>query len=95
MEDYVDSWIADLQKNKHTDIDYEPYALSKFPKKGKCKYSPFANGYHRAGTIPIESVLDGGAPGDIARDICLHCGRRFKQTWFVLKKQPREIKPTN
>jgi len=72
-------------------IGFEPFALYKFPKKGKCKNSPFANGFHRVGTIPTESILDGGISGDLCSDICLECGRIFKQKWFVIKNQPREI----
>lgn len=70
----------------------EEIALHKSPKKGKCENSCFANGNHRVGLIPLVSVLDNGAAGDVAIDICLECGKPFpKKSWFVLKNQPRTI----
>jgi len=72
----------------------EKYAIGdKHPKKGKCKNSQFMNGYHRAGTIPMMSLLDGGLSGMSCRDFCLDCGKRFNETWFIVKSQPNAIKP--
>lgn len=72
-------------------MELEKYAINKYPLEGKCKHSCFANGNHRAGTVPIMSLLDGGAPGYVCAVICLECEKRFKQTWFVLRNQPRKI----
>lgn len=68
----------------------EDYAIHRKPIRGKCPSSPFAIGWHRVGTIPTLSLLDGGAPGDTATDICLHCGRMFGRR-FIIRKQPRMI----
>jgi len=69
-------------------------AHSKYPKDGKCKDSCFANGTHRVGNIPVESLLDGGAAGDICYEVCLECGKLFNNSSFVLKNQPRTIGET-
>jgi len=72
-------------------MELEKYAIGdKYPKKGKCKKSVFMNGYHRVGTIPFMSLLDGGLSGESCRDICLDCGKAFKQTWFNAKAQPNK-----
>ena len=72
--------------------EIEDYAVVRFPKKGKCKASPFVKGAHRVGLIPVLSLLDGGAPGDLCEGICLHCGRDFRgERKFVLKDQPRNL----
>ena len=68
----------------------EEFSIHKSPKNGKCKKSPFKNGNHRVGTIPLESVLDGGLPGDSAQKICLHCGKGF-DTCFIPKNQPSTL----
>jgi len=67
----------------------EKFATSKHPIKGKCKKSPFMNGYHRAGWIDTSCAIDGGAPGNHIRVVCLECGKAFKRTAFVLIDQPR------
>lgn len=70
----------------------EEFAIHKFPRKGKCEKSCFANGIHRVGIVPLYSVLDGGAAGDSAREVCLECGKVFKEPrWFILKDQPRRF----
>lgn len=78
---------------------YEGLALNKYPVKGKCANSCFKNGWHRCGTVPVLSVLDGGSPGDSARVICLECGERMKDDegdemrYFIPRPgQPREIR---
>lgn len=72
------------------DTPLDQFAVSKFPKRGKCPKSPFKNGWHRCGLIPKYSVLDGGAPGDSAQVTCLHCERGFNW-YFVAKDQPRSL----
>lgn len=37
------------------------------------------------------SVLDGGLPGDIMREVCLECERWFKQKGFIVIKQPSTL----
>ena len=69
----------------------EEFAISKFPKFGKCPKSPFMIGWHRVGIIPVISWFDNGSSGDSAREIFLECGRWFKQRWFIAKKQPDRI----
>lgn len=71
---------------------FESAALYRYPRRGKCANSCFANGWHRCGTIPLYSLLDGGLPGDVAHEICLECGTVFKESWFIPIAQPREIK---
>lgn len=71
----------------------EKHAINKKPRKGKCLNSCFANGWHRVGTIPVMSLLDGGLPGDVAKEICLECGKIFENTsWFIPKIQPNRIR---
>lgn len=70
----------------------ENYAIRMAPFDGKCRNSPFASGGHRCGLIPVLSVLDGGAPGDSCRWICLHCGKDTGESFFVLINQPRSLK---
>ena len=70
----------------------EKFAINKHPKKGKCKNSPFKIGYHRAGYFPIESLLDGGMPGDRMQLYCLECGKKFKETVFLPINQPSKLK---
>jgi hypothetical protein len=72
----------------------ENYAIWKHPRKGKCPKSPFAIGYHRVGCFPIMSLLDGGASGDSCREICLECGKWFKDGWFKVIKQPNKLTST-
>lgn len=69
-------------------MDLEQYAVSRYPKDGKCKQSAFANGKHRAAMVPVESSLDGGASGDYCCEVCLDCKRWFKKTVFVIRRQP-------
>lgn len=69
----------------------EDFAISKFPRRGKCENTVFANGWHRAAMIPLYSVLDGGAAGDVCAIACLECGKEFNQDWFVLIDQPRAL----
>ena len=70
----------------------EDYAIFKKPKKGKCSQSPLLIGWHRVGSIPTLSLLDGGLAGDVLTEICLHCGKFFKRSGFVVRKQPNQIR---
>ncbi len=73
-------------------MNYEKFAHSKYPRNGNCKKSCFANGSHRVGCVPIMSLLDGGASGDSCREICLECGKIFKNPkWFIIKNQPNKL----
>lgn len=81
--------MTDLYPSHDTRLD--PFAWHKFPKPGRCPDSPFKNGWHRCGLIPTYSVLDGGAPGDRAKVICLHCEKEFSESYFVAKDQPRDL----
>lgn len=69
----------------------EDFAVSKFPKRGKCAKSVFMNGWHRVGSIPTLSLLDGAAPGDWLTDICLECGKVFGLDGFIVKNQPNTL----
>ena len=69
----------------------EKFAYNKHPKKGKCKKSPFMNGYHRVGFFPMESLLDGGCPGDRVKLFCIECGKAFKESAFVPISQPNKL----
>jgi hypothetical protein len=71
---------------------FEDYAINKYPKKGKCPNSTFKAGWHRAGMVPVESLLDGGMAGDICKEICLECEKVFANQCFVMKRQPSIIK---
>lgn len=74
-------------------MNYEDFSINKHPRKGKCPKSVFANRWHRVGTVPIMSILDGGCSGDSAREICLECGKVFDEPkWFIPIRQPREIR---
>lgn len=67
-------------------------AVSRYAKEGSCSAPAFRfGGFHRVGIVPVMSLLDGGAAGDSCREICLECGRVFKERWFVLKNQPAKI----
>lgn len=73
----------------------EDFAVYKYPRDGKCPKSCFADGAHRVGTIPVMSLLDGGASGDSMREICLECEKVFDQPrWFLLKNQPNRLGPS-
>lgn len=70
----------------------ETFGHAFFRKRGKCPNSPFYDGWHRIGVIPMMSVLDGGLAGDSAYEMCLHCGKVFKGMGrFYPKKQPNII----
>lgn len=69
----------------------EDYAVFKKPVRGKCPRSPFASGWHRAGSIPTLSLLDGGLAGDVLTDICLHCGRVIRRSGFIVRDQPNTL----
>lgn len=69
----------------------DQFAVHRYPKRGKCAKSCFANGWHRVGLVPVESVLDGGLPGDSAQEICMECERVFQKRVFYPIKQPRMI----
>ena len=71
----------------------EAAAIHKQPRAGKCPQSEFGLGWHRVGLVPYYSVLDGGAPGDSCRWMCLSCGRLWDKEpgAFVLRQQPRRI----
>lgn len=62
----------------------EKTALHKQPKKGKCRESVFANGYHRIGFIPKDCPLDGGVKGFSAHSECLDCGKKFNEIRFYV-----------
>lgn len=70
---------------------FDQFAIHRYPKKGKCEKSCFADGSHRVGLVPVLSVLDGGLPGDSAREICLECERVFSKSVFYPINQPRVI----
>ena len=72
-------------------IVMEDYAIFKKPARGKCPNSPFSNGWHRVGSIPVLSLLDGGLAGDVLQDICLHCGKVLKRSGFVIRKQRNKL----
>lgn len=73
-------------------MNYEQLSINKKPLRGKCKKSCFANGWHRVGTVPVMSLLDGGIPGYVAKEICLECGKVFEnKQWFIPRDQPRVI----
>ena len=69
----------------------EKFAINKYPKKGKCKKSCFMNGYHRVGMFPIASIIDGAVPGCSVRGYCLECGKKFKDSSFIIKDQPSKL----
>jgi len=72
----------------------ESFAIHRWPKRGKCPKSCFADGSHRLAMIPAYSLLDQGTPGDVCRTFCLECGREFKginYTGFIVKNQPRSL----
>ena len=69
-------------------FNIENFAVSKYPKNGKCKKSCFKIGYHRIGVIPMMSIIDGGSPGCSCKEVCLECGSVFKQGMFFPIKQP-------
>lgn len=72
--------------------DYEKHAeTNKQPHKGKCKRSRYAAGDHCTVLFATHSVLDGGLPGDSAQKVCVDCGKRFKERWFIPKDQPNEL----
>jgi hypothetical protein len=71
----------------------ESFAFAKYPKKGKCRKSCFAIGWHRVGLIPVLSLLDGGLAGDILSEICFECGKDFGHKGFLPKRQPNMINP--
>ena len=71
----------------------ESFAIHKKPGGGVCSKSSFADGQHRAGLVPVYSVLDGGASGDSCRWFCMDCEKPLKifDSMFVLIKQPNKI----
>jgi hypothetical protein len=70
---------------------FENFAVKRYPKRGTCPKSCFANGWHRVGLIPVLSVLDGGIPGDSMIEQCLECGAVFERTGFVIRDQPNRF----
>lgn len=72
----------------------EDLAIWKSPKDGKCKNSPFTNGNHRVGLFDIMCLLDGGASGNSCKEVCLHCGKIFKNGWFRIISQPNCLTTT-
>lgn len=62
----------------------EKHALYKQPKKGKCKESKFKNGNHRVGYLPKFCPNDGGLRGAVCEQVCLDCGKQFKDSIFVI-----------
>jgi hypothetical protein len=74
---------------------FEDFAISKYPKRGRCPQSCFADGAHRVGKIPVLSLLDGAASGDVLGEICLECGMVFGHNGFVPKRQPNRVGGTS
>lgn len=70
---------------------FEAVAFALHPRRGVCPLTPFANGWHRVGLVPLLSVLDGATPGDLCREMCLHCGRVFPKGGFVPLAQPNSL----
>lgn len=73
----------------------EELAINKHPKRTRkpCDKSCFFDGVtHRAGFVPVLSLLDGGVAGDVVQEICLECGKVFKERRFIIKAQPNRIK---
>lgn len=72
----------------------EDFAVIKKPGGGKCPKSSFADGQHRAGLVPVMSVLDGGAPGDLAEWFCVDCEKRLprRRMMFILIDQPNTLR---
>ena len=74
------------------ELAIEEFARSKYPRSGKCSNSCFVNGWHRVGIVEVKCLLDGGLSGNSAMEICLECGKIFKQPrWFVPKEQPNRL----
>lgn len=69
----------------------DQFAQTRYYRRGKCKKSAFVDGGHRVGLVPVLSVLDGGLPGDSAKEICMDCERVFKRSVFYPINQPRLI----
>lgn len=69
----------------------DAFAVVRYHKKGKCSKSVFADGGHRVGLVPVYSVMDGGLPGDIAKEICLECEKVFKKRVFYPIAQPATL----
>ena len=72
----------------------EELATHKYPKRTRkpCPKSAFADGItHRVGLVRIYSLVDGGVPGDVVREMCLECHQQFKRTAFVVIDQPNKI----
>jgi len=76
-----------------TKFSFEPFAVSKYPKTGKCKNSCFADGSHRVGLIPVLSILDGAISGDSCQEICLECQKVFNKRMFIVRNQPNQLLP--
>ena len=72
-------------------MNLEKFAVHKYPKEGKCQNSCFANGNHRVGTVPTMSLIDGGLPGVVFREVCLECKKWFKKGGFYARNQPRSL----
>lgn len=72
----------------------DEFGRNKHPKRGKCPKSAFwGGGYHRVGYVPVYSLLDGGAPGDVATLMCMDCGKVFEKiSCFFLRDQPNALK---
>lgn len=64
---------------------------NKTPKGHNCKNSQFVSRKHRAGWLPVYSVLDGGTAGVVVKQFCVDCGKEFELTMFDAKKQPNRI----
>jgi len=68
---------------------YEENSVTKYPLKGRCKKSPFMNGWHRVGQVFWFSPLEGAA-GVATKCICLHCGKEFEKRNAFWLTGPRE-----
>jgi len=67
----------------------EEISFNKMHQKGKCKNTVFADGGHRTGFVPLYRIRDGGLPGVICQRICLECGKKFRDTGFIPRAEPK------
>jgi hypothetical protein len=58
------------------------HVFGKWPRKGHCKRSVFAVGWHRVGVVPLYYDPD-ELKGWHCQEMCLECGKFLKQLWFV------------
>jgi len=80
--------LADAQGLRDFCAELEIYRA---PRKQKCKHSPFAVGWHRVAGVRHLSIVDGGAPCDQIREICLHCFEMFTPFGVFPMDQPSRL----